>query len=153
MALRMEDRFLLSTSSLKRRPLPKRAMGAFLRNHDELTLEMVTDEERDYMYRAYANDPQMRVIWDPPEIGVTPGKDWNQIELMTHCCFGAGNTRPLLRRRDRDGRQHLPRRSQQRTHAHASGAPTGMPDFRKRVRTACIYPSHRSGRALRSVQC
>ena len=33
----------------------------FLRNHDELTLEMVTDEERDYMYQAYAADPQMRV--------------------------------------------------------------------------------------------
>ena len=33
----------------------------FLRNHDELTLEMVTDEERDYMYRAYAEDPQARV--------------------------------------------------------------------------------------------
>ena len=30
----------------------------FLRNHDELTLEMVTDEDRDYMYRVYAEDPQ-----------------------------------------------------------------------------------------------
>ncbi len=33
----------------------------FLRNHDELTLEMVTDEERDYMYQAYAADPKMRI--------------------------------------------------------------------------------------------
>ena len=33
----------------------------FLRNHDELTLEMVTDEERDYMYQDYAADPQMRI--------------------------------------------------------------------------------------------
>jgi maltose alpha-D-glucosyltransferase/alpha-amylase len=33
----------------------------FLRNHDELTLEMVTDEERDYMYRVYASDPRMRI--------------------------------------------------------------------------------------------
>jgi len=33
----------------------------FLRNHDELTLEMVTDEERDYMYREYARDPMMRM--------------------------------------------------------------------------------------------
>ena len=32
--------------------------GVFLRNHDELTLEMVTDEERDYMYVEYANDPR-----------------------------------------------------------------------------------------------
>ena len=33
----------------------------FLRNHDELTLEMVTDEERDYMYRTYAKDPRARI--------------------------------------------------------------------------------------------
>ena len=35
--------------------------GLFLRNHDELTLEMVTDEERDYMYAEYAKDPRMRL--------------------------------------------------------------------------------------------
>jgi maltose alpha-D-glucosyltransferase/alpha-amylase len=35
--------------------------GLFLRNHDELTLEMVTDDERDYMYTEYAHDPRMRV--------------------------------------------------------------------------------------------
>ena len=35
-------------------------MGIFLRNHDELTLEMVTDEDRDYLYNEYARDPQMR---------------------------------------------------------------------------------------------
>ena len=35
--------------------------GLFLRNHDELTLEMVSDEERDYMYAEYAKDPRMRI--------------------------------------------------------------------------------------------
>jgi maltose alpha-D-glucosyltransferase/alpha-amylase len=35
--------------------------GLFLRNHDELTLEMVTDEERDYMYEEYAKDPRMKL--------------------------------------------------------------------------------------------
>jgi maltose alpha-D-glucosyltransferase/alpha-amylase len=35
--------------------------GIFLRNHDELTLEMVTDEERDYMYNEYAKDPRMKL--------------------------------------------------------------------------------------------
>src|SRR4029450_13453076 len=35
--------------------------ATFLRNHDELTLEMVTDEDRDYMYRLYAEDPQARI--------------------------------------------------------------------------------------------
>src|ERR687889_2930227 len=37
------------------------AWGLFLRNHDELTLEMVTDEERDYMYAEYAKDPRMKL--------------------------------------------------------------------------------------------
>jgi maltose alpha-D-glucosyltransferase/alpha-amylase len=40
---------------------PNTQWGLFLRNHDELTLEMVTDEERDYMYNEYANDPMMRL--------------------------------------------------------------------------------------------
>jgi maltose alpha-D-glucosyltransferase / alpha-amylase len=43
-------------------PIPAGAQwGLFLRNHDELTLEMVTDEERDYMYAEYAKDPRMKL--------------------------------------------------------------------------------------------
>src|SRR5205085_12323223 len=43
-------------------PIPDSAQwGLFLRNHDELTLEMVTDEERDYMYTEYAKDPRMKL--------------------------------------------------------------------------------------------
>ncbi len=43
-------------------PIPDNCQWAmFLRNHDELTLEMVTDEERDYMYRVYATDPHARI--------------------------------------------------------------------------------------------
>ena len=43
-------------------PIPENAQwGLFLRNHDELTLEMVTDEERDYMYEEYAKDPRMKL--------------------------------------------------------------------------------------------
>src|SRR5262249_30022536 len=43
-------------------PIPENCQWAlFLRNHDELTLEMVTDEDRDYMYRVYAQDQQMRI--------------------------------------------------------------------------------------------
>ena len=40
---------------------PNCQWGIFLRNHDELTLEMVTDEERDYMYKEYARDPRMKL--------------------------------------------------------------------------------------------
>jgi maltose alpha-D-glucosyltransferase / alpha-amylase len=62
MALRQEDRHAI-TEILDQTPeIPETSQwGLFLRNHDELTLEMVTDEERDYMYQAYAADPQMRL--------------------------------------------------------------------------------------------
>jgi maltose alpha-D-glucosyltransferase/alpha-amylase len=62
MALRQEDRHAI-TEILNQTPdIPDSCQWAlFLRNHDELTLEMVTDEERDYMYATYATDPQMRV--------------------------------------------------------------------------------------------
>ena len=49
-------------SSSRRRAIPDNCQwGLFLRNHDELTLEMVTDEERDYMYAEYAKDPRMKL--------------------------------------------------------------------------------------------
>ena len=62
MALRREDRTPV-VEILERTPaLPDNCQWAiFLRNHDELTLEMVTDSERDYMYYAYALDPRMRI--------------------------------------------------------------------------------------------
>jgi maltose alpha-D-glucosyltransferase / alpha-amylase len=62
MALRQEDRHAI-TEILNQTPeIPENCQWAlFLRNHDELTLEMVTDEERDYMYTVYADDPQMRL--------------------------------------------------------------------------------------------
>jgi maltose alpha-D-glucosyltransferase/alpha-amylase len=60
MALRREDRTPI-VEILADPAIPEGASGRiFLRNHDELTLEMVTDEERDYMYREYAPDPRMR---------------------------------------------------------------------------------------------
>ncbi len=62
MALRTEDRFPILDIVDQTPPIPETAQWAiFLRNHDELTLEMVTDEERDYMYRAYASDPAARI--------------------------------------------------------------------------------------------
>jgi len=62
MALRTEDRFPIVDILEQTPPIPETAQWAiFLRNHDELTLEMVTDQERDYMYRAYASDPAARI--------------------------------------------------------------------------------------------
>jgi maltose alpha-D-glucosyltransferase/alpha-amylase len=62
MALRMEDRFPLTDIWAQTPEIDSSCQWAlFLRNHDELTLEMVTDEERDYMYRAYAQENRMRI--------------------------------------------------------------------------------------------
>ncbi len=62
MGLRMEDRFPIIDILQQTPETPAGTQWAlFLRNHDELTLEMVTDEERDYMYRSYARDPVMRI--------------------------------------------------------------------------------------------
>jgi maltose alpha-D-glucosyltransferase/alpha-amylase len=62
MAMRQEDRHAITEILSQTPEIPENCQWAlFLRNHDELTLEMVTDEERDYMYQAYAADPQMRL--------------------------------------------------------------------------------------------
>jgi maltose alpha-D-glucosyltransferase/alpha-amylase len=62
MALAMEDRFPIIDIMEQTPPIPENCQWAmFLRNHDELTLEMVTDEDRDYMWRTYAKDVQARI--------------------------------------------------------------------------------------------
>jgi maltose alpha-D-glucosyltransferase/alpha-amylase len=62
MALRMEDSYAISDILEQTPPIPESCQWAvFLRNHDELTLEMVTDEERDYMVQRYASDRQTRI--------------------------------------------------------------------------------------------
>jgi maltose alpha-D-glucosyltransferase/alpha-amylase len=62
MALQMEDRYPITDIFDQTPSIPLTCQWAiFLRNHDELTLEMVTDEERDYMYKVYAKDPKARI--------------------------------------------------------------------------------------------
>ncbi|MHB8484650.1 MAG: maltose alpha-D-glucosyltransferase [Candidatus Acidiferrales bacterium] len=62
MALRQEDRLPITDIIAETPSIPENCQWAlFLRNHDELTLEMVTDDERDYMYLAYSADPRMRI--------------------------------------------------------------------------------------------
>jgi len=62
MAVEMADRFPIIDILEQTPAIPDNCQWAiFLRNHDELTLEMVTDEERDYMYRVYARDERARI--------------------------------------------------------------------------------------------
>jgi maltose alpha-D-glucosyltransferase/alpha-amylase len=84
MALRLEDRHPV-TDIMRRTPAipPTCQWGLFLRNHDELTLEMVTDEERDYMYYAYSADPRMRVnVGIRRRLAPLLENDRNRIELL-----------------------------------------------------------------------
>ncbi len=61
MAVRREQRYPISEILARTPEIPQGCQwGIFLRNHDELTLEMVSDEERDYMWAEYAKDPRMK---------------------------------------------------------------------------------------------
>ncbi|RRA47333.1 maltose alpha-D-glucosyltransferase [Acidipila sp. EB88] len=97
MALRQEDRLPITDIMAQTPDIPESCQwGIFLRNHDELTLEMVSDEERDYMYLAYSADPRMRI-----NIGIrrrlAPLVDNNRrrIELLNSLLFSFPGT-PIL---------------------------------------------------------
>jgi maltose alpha-D-glucosyltransferase / alpha-amylase len=94
MANRMEDRFPLIDILNQTPSIPEGTQWAtFLRNHDELTLEMVTDEERDYMYRVYAEDPQSRVnLGIRRRLAPLLGNDRRRIELMNVLLFSLPGT-------------------------------------------------------------
>jgi maltose alpha-D-glucosyltransferase/alpha-amylase len=97
MALRQEDRLPITDIMAQTPVIPESCQwGLFLRNHDELTLEMVTNDERDYMNIAYAADPRMRV-----NVGIrrrlAPLLDNNRrrIELLNSLLFSFPGT-PIL---------------------------------------------------------
>ncbi|RMI37207.1 maltose alpha-D-glucosyltransferase [Streptomyces triticirhizae] len=85
MAVRRESRFPVSEILATTPKIPSGAQwGIFLRNHDELTLEMVTDEERDYMYAEYAKDPRMRAnVGIRRRLAPLLDNDRDQLELFT----------------------------------------------------------------------
>ena len=99
--LQMEDRFPIVDILEQTPKIPEACQWAlFLRNHDELTLEMVTDEERDYMYRVYARDPQARInLGIRRRLAPLMGNNRRRIELMNMLLFSLpGHTGHLLRR-------------------------------------------------------
>ena len=94
MALRMEERFPI-TDILEQTPdIPGNCQWAlFLRNHDELTLEMVTDEERDYMYRTYARDREARInLGIRRRLAPLVDNDRRRIELLHILLFSLPGT-------------------------------------------------------------
>jgi maltose alpha-D-glucosyltransferase/alpha-amylase len=94
MAARQEDRFPIVDILAETPPAPADCQWAlFLRNHDELTLEMVTDEERDYMYRSFAQDPRARVnVGIRRRLAPLLGNDRALIEMMNGLLFSLPGT-------------------------------------------------------------
>ena len=94
MAIHLEDRFPLVDILAQTPALADGCQWAlFLRNHDELTLEMVTDEERDYMYRAYARDQAMRInLGIRRRLAPLLGNDRRLVELMNGLLFSLPGT-------------------------------------------------------------
>ncbi|HUG40700.1 MAG TPA: putative maltokinase, partial [Longimicrobiales bacterium] len=97
MSVQMEDRFPILDILEQTPDIPENTQWAiFLRNHDELTLEMVTDEERDYMYRMYANDPQMRInLGIRRRLAPLLGNNRRKIELLNGLLMSLPGT-PVL---------------------------------------------------------
>jgi maltose alpha-D-glucosyltransferase/alpha-amylase len=85
MAVRRESRYPISEIMAQTPEIPPGCQwGIFLRNHDELTLEMVTDEDRDYMWAEYAKDPRMKAnIGIRRRLAPLLDNDRNQLELFT----------------------------------------------------------------------
>jgi maltose alpha-D-glucosyltransferase / alpha-amylase len=97
MSLQMEDRHPIIDILSQTPAIPETCQWAlFLRNHDELTLEMVTDEERDYMYRFYARDRRARVnLGIRRRLAPLLGNDRRRIELMNALLYSLPGT-PVL---------------------------------------------------------
>jgi len=97
MALWMEDRFPVIDILEQTPSLPEGCQWAmFLRNHDELTLEMVTDEERDYMYRIYAKDPRARInLGIRRRLAPLLNNNRRKIELLNFLLFSLPGT-PII---------------------------------------------------------
>ena len=84
MAIAQEDRFPIADILRQTPDIPTNCQWAlFLRNHDELTLEMVTDVERDYLWSTYANDPRARInVGIRRRLAPLMDNDRRKIELM-----------------------------------------------------------------------
>jgi maltose alpha-D-glucosyltransferase / alpha-amylase len=97
MALQMEDRYPITDIIDQTPAIPEICQWAiFLRNHDELTLEMVTDEERDYMYKVYVKDPKAKInLGIKHRLAPLMENNRRKIELLNYLLFSLPGT-PVL---------------------------------------------------------
>jgi len=113
-------------------------VGPFPPQPDELTLEMVTDDEEIHVLCVFGGPSDAGARGDPEELAPLVDNNARRIELLNSILFSfPGTPINLLRRRDRDGRQHLPG-TERRAHAHAVdiGPQRG---FSSATRRGCTY--------------
>jgi maltose alpha-D-glucosyltransferase/alpha-amylase len=125
MALHLEERDPIVEIMERTPAIPESCQWAlFLRNHDELTLEMVTDDERDYMYLAYSADPMARLnVGIRRRLAPLMGNSRQRIELLTSVLFSLPGT-PIIYYGDEIGMgdsMHLGDRNGVRTPMQWSG--------------------------------
>ena len=151
MAIEMEDRFPIVDILDQTPAIPEGCQWAiFLRNHDELTLEMVTDEERDYMYRVYASDPRARInLGIRRRLAPLMGNNRRKIELMNILLFSLPGT-PIIYYGDEIGMgdNYYPGRSQRRPDPDAVESRPQRRLFPGQSPEAVSAGHHRSGISL-----
>ena len=143
MGIRTEDRYPIVDMLEQTPAIPESCQWVlFLRNHDELTLEMVTDEERDYMYRVYAQDQQARInLGIRRRLAPLLGNSRRKIELMNGLLLSLPGT-PVIYYGDEIGMgdNFYLGRPQRRAHARCSGAPTATRASRAPTRRSSTSP-------------
>jgi maltose alpha-D-glucosyltransferase/alpha-amylase len=136
MAVRMEDRTPIIDILSQTPPIPETCQWAmFLRNHDELTLEMVTEEERDYMYRMYAADARARInLGIRRRLAPLLNNDRRRIELLNALLLSMPGT-PVIYYGDEIGMgDNITSATATASARRCTGAPTRTPAFRALIR-------------------
>ncbi len=147
MAVRRESRFPISEILEQTPPIPDGCQwGIFLRNHDELTLEMVTDEDRDYMWDEYAKDPRMKAnIGIRRRLAPLLDNDINQMELFTALLLSLPGSRRSSTTATRSGWATTSGSVTATASARrCSGRPTATPASRRRRRASSTCPRSRT---------
>ena len=156
MSVQMEDRFPIIDIMQQTPDIPESCQWfMFLRNHDELTLEMVTDEERDYMYSVFANNPRARInLGIRRRLAPLLGGNRRKIELLNSLLMSLPGT-PVIYYGDEIGMGdniYLGDRNGVRTPMQWS--PDRNAGFSRGQSAAAISAGHHRSRiSLRSHQC
>ena len=156
MAVATEDRHPITDIMRQTPEIPETCQWAiFLRNHDELTLEMVTDRERDYLWNYYAADRRARInLGIRRRLAPLMENDRRKIELLKGLsAVDAGHAGPLLRRRDRHGRQYLSRRPRRGAHPDAVVVRPQRRVLARRSGGPVSAADHGPGLRVRGGQC